>query len=211
MAKRMRAASGQGQGPTMGAVSAITALEMQKKRGLELASNTGSDSTARDGWYNTTRAILAAAFGPESNNIGAVSSAGPHHQMYFEGTPQSVIDAHARENLRAAATMLDSCIEQLQLLAPALSGRSAEGGVQQSETGRSVFIVHGRDEGKKEAVARFLSALDLEPIILRYRFAQGWTPLELPESHAAEVPNPLQALPSRMPRPRASHNPEIED
>jgi hypothetical protein len=65
----------------------------------------------------TTGAILAAAFGSESRNIGAVNSAGPHHQMYFEGTPQSLIVAYDRENLRnlrAAATMLDSCIEQLQ-------------------------------------------------------------------------------------------------
>src|SRR5712664_2181954 len=93
MAKR-RAPAGQGDGPTMDAASAIKALERQKQRGMEIAADAGSDSTARRSWYNTTHALLAAAFGPESINIGAVSSAGPHHQMYFEGTPQSVIDAH---------------------------------------------------------------------------------------------------------------------
>jgi hypothetical protein len=135
----------------MDATAAISALQRQRQKGLELAPHAGSDSTARQSWYNTTRAILAAAFGSESKNIGAVMSAGPHHQMYFEGTPQSVIDAHARENLGAAAAMLDSCIEQLQLLAPAaLSDRGAKGDTQELETGTSVFIVHGRDEGRKE-------------------------------------------------------------
>jgi predicted nucleotide-binding protein len=31
---------------------------------------------------------------------------------------------------------------------------------------RDVFVVHGRDDGSKETVARFLSKLDLNPIIL---------------------------------------------
>ncbi len=186
MAKRRRAPAGQGDGPTMDATSAITALQRQKQRGLELASDTSADSRARHVWYNTIRAILAAAFGPESRNIGAVTSAGPHHQMYFEGTPQSVIDAHDRENLRAAAAMLDSCIEQLQLLTPAAgsSGLGAGESTQHPETGRSVFIVHGRDEGKKEAVARFLTALDLEPIILHEQPNRGRTVIEKFEAHA---------------------------
>jgi predicted nucleotide-binding protein len=186
MAKRTRSAADQAEGPTMDATSAITALRSQKQKGLELASETASDSTARRGWYNTTRAILAAAFGPESSNIGAVNSAGPHHQMYFEGTPQSLIDAHDRENLRAAATMLDSCIDQLQILAPPtrLTGRVAGESSQQAVTGRSVFIVHGRDDGKKEAVARFLTTLELEPIILHEQPSQGRTLIEKFEAHA---------------------------
>src|SRR5260370_22453937 len=184
MASRKRTSARLVEEPTMDAISAIGALQKQRQRGLELASDASADSTAIRVWYNTTRAILAAAFGSESRNIGAVNSAGPHHQMYFEGTPESLIRAHARENLRAAATMLDSCIEQLQLLAPRLSGRGAEEGVLQQEAGRSVFIVHGRDEGRKEAVARFLNTLDLKPVILHEQASRGRTLIEKFEAHA---------------------------
>jgi predicted nucleotide-binding protein len=217
VANRRRAASRSEQGPTIEAAPAIAALQKQKQRGLELSADVNAGSTARQGWYNTTRAILAAAFGSDSGNISAVLSAGPHHQMYFEGTPDSVIEAHARDNLRAAATLLDSCIEQLEVLVPAAVATApplAEG-AQQVEMGRSVFVVHGSDEGKKEAVARFLSRLDLEPIILHEQASLGRTLIEKFEAHA-DVPFAVVILtgddsggPSREPefaRPRGRQN-----
>lgn len=170
----------------MDATSAINALLRQKQKGLELASDTSADETARRGWYSTTRAVLGAAFGSESSNIGAVLSAGPYrNRMYFEGTPDSVIEANERENLRSSAAMLDSCIEQLQLLAPAgLLNRGADESTLQTEIGTSVFIVHGKDEGRKEAVARFVSTLGLNPIILHEQPNQGRTLIEKFEAHA---------------------------
>jgi hypothetical protein len=54
------------------------------------------------------------------------------------------------QNLRAAAAMLDSCVEQLQLLAPAVPNtRGAE--KPDRELGTSVFIVHSSDEGNKDS------------------------------------------------------------
>jgi len=166
----------------MAPASAITALERQKQRGLELAADNRTDSVARHGWYNTTTAILAAAFGPNSGNIGAVRSAGRHNQMYPPGVPDSLIEAHNRENLQDAANMLDSCIEQLQLLAPI--AEPAEAAARRPGNDNSVFIVHGSDEGKKEAVARFLSTLELEPIILHEQANLGRTLIEKFEAHA---------------------------
>ena len=40
---------------------------------------------------------------------------------------------------------------------------------------RKVFIVHGHDEGPREAVARFLEKIGLEPIILHEQASQGMT------------------------------------
>ena len=105
----------------MDASSAISALPKQKQSVLEIASDGSSDSTARRSWCNATRAILAAAFVSDSLKIGEVTSAGPHHQMYPYGTSDFVMKTHARENLGAAAIMLDSCVEQRQLLAPVTS------------------------------------------------------------------------------------------
>lgn len=57
---------------------------------------------------------------------------------------------------------------------------------QVSELGssRRVFVVHGRDEATKEAVARYLAKLDLDPIILHEQPSQGKTIVEKFESHA---------------------------
>jgi predicted nucleotide-binding protein len=185
MANRKKTSASVSQGPTMDAAPAITALQNQKERGLAISSNPSADggADARHAWYNTTRAILAAAFGPDSPNIYAVMDAGPPGQMYPPGTPDAVIEARNMLNLRAAARMLDSCIEQLQLLAPAVP--DIRGGESpRREPGTSVFIVHGRDEGKKEAVARFLATLGLEPIILHEQANQGRTIIEKFEAHA---------------------------
>lgn len=56
-------------------------------------------------------------------------------------------------------------------------GRGSEG------SGR-IFVVHGRDEGVKEAVARYLSKLNLHPIILHEQANQGKTVIEKFEAHA---------------------------
>lgn len=48
---------------------------------------------------------------------------------------------------------------------------------------RKVFIVHGREEGPREAVARFLERLQFEAIILHERANQGRTVIEKIEAH----------------------------
>ena len=49
---------------------------------------------------------------------------------------------------------------------------------------RNVFIIHGRDDGRKETVARFISQLGLNPIILHEQPNQGQTIIEKFERHA---------------------------
>ena len=47
-----------------------------------------------------------------------------------------------------------------------------------------VFVIHGHDEGAREAVARFLENLKLEPIILHEQSNRGRTIIEKFEEHA---------------------------
>ena len=49
---------------------------------------------------------------------------------------------------------------------------------------RKVFVVHGHDNGAKETVARYLSNLGLEPIILHEQPNQGRTVIEKFEAHS---------------------------
>lgn len=48
---------------------------------------------------------------------------------------------------------------------------------------RRVFVVHGHDDGTKETVARYLTKLDLEPVILHEQPNQGRTVIEKFEAH----------------------------
>ena len=59
---------------------------------------------------------------------------------------------------------------------------------QREDTGRTIFIVHGHNEGRKEQVARFLDRLvELNVVILHEQADRGRTIIEKFEDHAAEV------------------------
>ena len=51
-------------------------------------------------------------------------------------------------------------------------------------TSNEVFVIHGRDIGARETVARFLESLGIEPIILQERPDQGRTIIEKFEEYA---------------------------
>ncbi len=50
-----------------------------------------------------------------------------------------------------------------------------------------VFVVHGRDDSTRQAVARFIEKLDLEPVILNEQADKGRTIIEKFEQEAEEV------------------------
>lgn len=52
---------------------------------------------------------------------------------------------------------------------------------------RKVFVVHGHDEAAKEATARFLEKLDLQPIILHEQASGGRTIIEKFEKYSGDV------------------------
>ena len=51
-------------------------------------------------------------------------------------------------------------------------------------TSNKVFLIHGRDEGTRDTVARFLQQLEIEPVILTEQASQGLTIIEKFERHA---------------------------
>lgn len=57
--------------------------------------------------------------------------------------------------------------------------------VSRAEGSKRIFIVHGRDEAAKEMVARYISGLGLEPVILHEKANAGRTIIEKFETHAA--------------------------
>lgn len=79
-----------------------------------------------------------------------------------------------------------SLFDRLELF-PALEGQPSSppaNATKAKPTSRRVFVVHGHDDGTKETVARFLSKIDLEPVILHEQPNQGRTIIEKFEAYS---------------------------
>lgn len=88
---------------------------------------------------------------------------------------------------------------------------------RQKPYSRKVFIVHGRDDGPREAVARFLERLGFQPIILHEQASRNMTVIEKVEKHSEVgfavvllTPDDEGNLKGEPPQPRARQNVMLE-
>ena len=92
-----------------------------------------------------------------------------------------------KETILGRVDKLKSIISRLELYAdeqaPATSTRSATA----SQEFLRAFVVHGRDDAAKESVARFLTRLGVDPVILHEQSSSGMTVIEKLE-HYSDVP-----------------------
>lgn len=93
-----------------------------------------------------------------------------------------------RENVDYYLRKLVSIRDRLEIIemSPRLSQQTPFPSQQQTLS-RKVFIVHGHDDGTKEAVARFIQKLGLQPTILSERPNEGKTIIEKFESSTEDV------------------------
>jgi predicted nucleotide-binding protein len=81
-----------------------------------------------------------------------------------------------------AMTKLASLVESLEGKLKDLEGEPAvekqPGTSEATSDNRRVFVVHGHDDGAKEAVTRFLAKLDMKPEVLHERPDEGTTVLD---------------------------------
>lgn len=89
----------------------------------------------------------------------------------YPTTPQREQESWRNGHLRAL-NLIDTMEEELRLFAPAQSDPRDD---LAKGLSRQLFIVHGHDEEMKQHVARILSRLDFEPIILHEKPNQGRT------------------------------------
>lgn len=92
---------------------------------------------------------------------------------YREGIDETVLKLSALRD-RLDERLIDLVEEPV---VEALQGRKAM-------DSRKIFVVHGHDDGLKETVARYLSKLHLDPVILHEQASQGRTIIEKFEQHA---------------------------
>jgi predicted nucleotide-binding protein len=90
-------------------------------------------------------------------------------------------------------------------------------GAPKTARSRKVFVVHGHDEGAREAIARFLKNIGFEPIILHEKANQGRTVIEKVEAHGDVgfavvllTPDDEGCVKGGAPQPRARQNVLLE-
>jgi predicted nucleotide-binding protein len=77
----------------------------------------------------------------------------------------------------------DAAWEWLRMKESQETGATTNRPNERAELSQRVFIVHGHDEGAREAVARFLERVGLEPVILHEQANRGRTIIEKFEAH----------------------------
>lgn len=90
-----------------------------------------------------------------------------------------------KEDIGKDIRRLSSIKERLELipLTPTIVSSSKENSSASSNS-KAVFIVHGHDEALLQSVARFITQLELEPIILHEQPSKGRTVVEKLEAHS---------------------------
>ena len=145
-----------------------------------------ADSSATDVFQRRASLYLTKAFGDSSHYLKEIAAV----RFYPTVSKMDKVEnqqrrAQARwEGLRKLVTIIEVAIEDLELSAK--SNAVGQHRVKES-TGRKVFVVHGHDDGLKDTVARILTTLDLEAIILHEQPSKGRTLIEKFESNAEGV------------------------
>lgn len=138
-------------------------------------------------WLRDTGIAIKYIFGDEDHN-GEFSRV--TYRPYHRAKPHEW-RSHYVEGLTSAGALLELMMDEIGEYWPDDEQAIPHDGVRAEKDGdakklesRRIFLVHGRDEGAKSAVARFLEKLDLQPVILDEQANRGQTIIEKFESHS---------------------------
>jgi predicted nucleotide-binding protein len=168
----------------------LLAVALSKTKKIELLERQIAD--AKDGdpddfaeWQTTTETVLRHAVGETSAALTSFRANNYSLSAWSTGTPQSAFDNARRRGIRRAVGYLKSAISEVEMQdddAPDTAAPAIARGVG----GSAIFIVHGRNNERKETVARFVRNLTgIEPIILHEQISGGGTVIEKLERYGS--------------------------
>lgn len=140
-------------------------------------------------WIRDTQVALEHIFGNESRHITDFSQIRYSLGAFSSATAEHKFQARYIDGLENARQVLTSMIEEIQeywneeTLTKSTSEQILNDTLEKDYFNK-VFIIHGHDGGTKETVARFISTLGLEPVILHEQANQGRTIIEKFENHS---------------------------
>ena len=143
-------------------------------------------------WYREAKVDITSIFGDKFGHVQEFDNI----ILHINPTPLHPGSSHIdyiRDRKQDYSRMLDSADSLiLSMLMYVVDHWEDDGQMSTLSTSKDVippstnevFIVHGRDEGIKNTVARFLEKLGLQPIVLAEQPSQGLTIIEKFEQHA---------------------------
>jgi predicted nucleotide-binding protein len=140
-----------------------------------------------DKWHRNTEVAIANTFGENARHVKDFKDIHFGLIAWSTGTPDSAWDEAYQGGLGRSESVLQSMVEEVEEYWDDDAGGASQGDapiVDVDKNTQDVFIVHGRDNGTKEMVARFMSVLGLNPIILHEQPNEGRTIIEKFERHA---------------------------
>lgn len=135
-------------------------------------------------WVRDTQVALEHIFGKESRHLTDFNTIRYSLRNFSTSTPEHKFQQRYVEGLENAGYILTSMIEEIQEYweekdeREGVSLHIASDAAPPQLGSNRIFIIHGHDGGTKETVARFISQLGLEPIILHEQANQGKTIIE---------------------------------
>ena len=194
---------------------AVTRLQALVDNALELKQiNRGSSEFTR--WHENTKTTIIYTFGESSRHLEDFSKIGYSPVMAFSGMPHSIYqDAYIR-GLDSAIAKLHSMIDEIRDFWDDDVSATGDTAIPQMDVPLNtseVFVIHGRDDGTKNTVARFLEGLGVEPVILGEKPDEGRTIIEKFERYAQVnfaialfTPDDVGGLEDGQLRPRTRQN-----
>lgn len=177
---------------------------LQQKVNGTLQEILGHGTVEYNEYYISSLDTLRTRFGASPDPLPRVK------EGYREGIEESVLKLN---------TLKELFEERVSDISTDERGTQPHQSLTKAAPTRRVFVVHGRDEGAKETVARFVSQLSLDPIILHEKPSQGRTIVEKFEAHSTVdyalvllTPDDI-GYPANAPdqaRPRARQNVMLE-
>lgn len=173
--------------------------------------------------------LWCETFGPDTLDYDRYRHAsefdnGPHNYAYevpIAEVHQSLSRSKSR-NIALLEQAIETLRERLAEMPPSpsiadLVNAPRQMVVTETEKSRRIFVVHGHDDGPREAVARFLEKMGFDPIILHERANQGRTVIEKVEAHSDVAfavvlltPDDEGCVKVGTPEPRARQNVLLE-
>ena len=126
-------------------------------------------------WRRNTKIAIAHTFGKDSSHMEDFEGISYSLSWVSPSITESDRQQAYIEGLERATAIFQSMIEEVEEFwdDDSLTEVSISDQKTNPEHMRDVFIIHGREEGTKEAVGRFISQLGLNPIILHEQPNQG--------------------------------------
>ena len=180
----------------------------------------GKDSPEFSKWRKDTQVALENIFLEMPERVKAFTEIPYHCWSLSIDESKPVVQDASVQGLRKAEAILQSMVEEIEEYWPDIPAEMASttiGQPTQPTVANQIFLIHGRDHGTKDTVARFLQGLGLDPIILHERPNQGRTIIEKFEEYAKTsyaiallTPDDVGGPDADKLRPRARQNVILE-